>query len=84
MKFMVRWLEARGAGSREVPNSHSRGGHSSRKEMLMPGMPTNEQMDALKKAKDRDFDLLFLTGMIQHHNGALIMVDELFNTAGAG
>ena len=33
---------------------------------------------------DAEFDRLFLTGMIQHHNGALVMVDELFKTAGAG
>ncbi len=39
--------------------------------MLMPGMLTPKQMDALKKAKGEEFDHLFLTGMIQHHNGAL-------------
>ena len=50
----------------------------------MPGMLTPEQMDALRKAKGAEFDHLFLTGMIQHHNGALIMVKDLFNTAGAG
>jgi uncharacterized protein (DUF305 family) len=50
----------------------------------MPGMLTQEQMDALKKAKGAEFDRLFLSGMIQHHKGALVMVDELFNTAGAG
>jgi uncharacterized protein (DUF305 family) len=38
----------------------------------------------LRNAKDAEFDHLFLTGMIQHHNGALIMVKDLFNTAGAG
>ena len=52
--------------------------------MLMPGMLSQEQMDALKKAKGAEFDRLFLTGMIQHHKGALVMVDELFNTAGSG
>jgi uncharacterized protein (DUF305 family) len=41
-------------------------------------------MDALRKAKGAEFDQLFLTGMIQHHNGALIMVKDLFDTAGAG
>jgi uncharacterized protein (DUF305 family) len=41
-------------------------------------------MEALAKATGPAFDHLFLTGMIQHHNGALIMVDDLFNTAGAG
>jgi uncharacterized protein (DUF305 family) len=47
-------------------------------------MLTPQQMEALAKATGPTFDHLFLTGMIQHHNGALIMVDDLFNTAGAG
>jgi len=51
---------------------------------LMPGMLTPQQMDALRKAKGPEFDHLFLTGMIQHHNGALTMVKDLFDTAGAG
>jgi len=52
--------------------------------MLMPGMLTPEQMATLKKAKGAEFDRLFLTGMIQHHQGALTMVKNLFDTAGAG
>jgi uncharacterized protein (DUF305 family) len=56
----------------------------SQHQMLMPGMLTAEQMDALKNARGEEFDRLFLTGMIQHHNGALKMVKDLFNTAGAG
>jgi uncharacterized protein (DUF305 family) len=51
---------------------------------LMTGMLSPEQMEALRKAKGAEFDHLFLTGMIQHHKGALTMVDELFKTAGAG
>ena len=50
----------------------------------MPGMLTPRQMEALRKAKGSEFDHLFLTGMIQHHNGALTMVKDLFDTAGAG
>jgi uncharacterized protein (DUF305 family) len=38
----------------------------------------------LRKAKGAGFDKLFLAGMIQHHNGALVMVRELFDTDGAG
>ena len=57
---------------------------SGRPMALMPGMLTREQMEALRKANGAEFDRLFLTGMIQHHNGALIMVKDLFNTAGAG
>ena len=51
---------------------------------LMPGMLKPEQMEALRKAGGAEFDRLFLTGMIQHHNGALVMVKDLFDTAGAG
>ena len=51
---------------------------------LMPGMLTPDQMDTLRKAKGAEFDHLFLTGMIQHHNGALTMVRDLFDTPGAG
>jgi uncharacterized protein (DUF305 family) len=47
-------------------------------------MLTPEQMEALRKAKGAEFDHLFLTGMIQHHQGALAMVKDLFDTAGAG
>jgi len=47
-------------------------------------MLTPEQMDALRKSNGADFDRLFLAGMIQHHNGALTMVKDLFDTAGAG
>lgn len=52
--------------------------------MMMPGMLTPEQMKNLAQAKDSEFDRLFLEGMIQHHNGALIMVKDLFETTGAG
>jgi uncharacterized protein (DUF305 family) len=51
---------------------------------LMPGMLTPQQVEALRKAKGVEFDKLFLTGMIQHHHGALTMVKDLFDTAGAG
>ncbi len=51
---------------------------------MMPGMLTPEQMATLAKARGAEFDHLFLTGMIQHHGGALTMVDDLFNTPGAG
>jgi uncharacterized protein (DUF305 family) len=52
-------------------------------EMLMPGMLTAEQMKQLDAARGRDFDRLFLTGMIQHHKGAVQMVAELFDSYGA-
>ena len=80
INFMKRWLTARGEPA-ATAMLHM---HTPDHQMLMPGMLTAKQMDALKKAKGKEFDRLFLKGMVQHHNGALIMVKELFDTAGAG
>jgi uncharacterized protein (DUF305 family) len=83
IRFMQRWLATRGEPlSLAMPEMP--GMEMSKQPMLMPGMLTPKQMEALKKAKGAEFDRLFLTGMIQHHNGALIMVKDLFDTAGAG
>ena len=80
INFMKRWLATRGEPiAPAMPEMHM-SGH----EMLMPGMLTARQMEALRKAKGEEFDRLFLEGMIQHHNGAVIMVKDLFNSAGAG
>jgi uncharacterized protein (DUF305 family) len=86
IKFMKRWLAARGEPTlMAMPEMADMPGMDmSHHSMLMPGMLTPEQMEALKKAKGEEFDHLFLTGMIQHHNGALVMVKDLFDTAGAG
>lgn len=51
--------------------------------MMMPGMLTEEQMAMLDKARGPAWDRLFLTFMIQHHQGAISMVEKLFNTDGA-
>lgn len=84
IKFMKRWLAARGEPI-SLPMSAMEGmGMPHHAAMLMPGMLTPEQMEALRKARGAEFDYLFLTGMIQHHNGALTMVKDLFDTAGAG
>ena len=82
IKFMKRWLEVRGNPASPGIHGIETSGHSHH--TLMPGMLTPKQMDALKKAKGAEFDRQFLSGMIQHHNGALIMVKELFDSAGAG
>lgn len=50
---------------------------------MMPGMLTPAQMAQLAKTRGAAFDRLFLSGMIQHHIGALTMVKELFATNGA-
>jgi uncharacterized protein (DUF305 family) len=120
IKFMKRWLVARGApvsmAMPEMPGTDSSnqlihampempGADSSNQpshampEMpgmannsqpprppmhTMPGMLTLAQMDALRQAKGAEFDQRFLTGMIRHHKGALVMVQQLFDTPGAG
>ncbi len=81
--FMKRWLATRGKpisdATRDMHKHHKNMSHD-----LMPGMLSAEQMEALRKAKGEEFDRLFLTGMIQHHGGALTMVKDLHDTAGAG
>src|SRR6266516_1006543 len=70
IRFMKRWLEARGEPT-SLPMEKMPGMDMSsmnmKGQMLMPGMLTPKQMEALKKAKSAEFDKLFLTGMIQHH-----------------
>src|SRR6266480_4684089 len=51
--------------------------------MLMPGMLTPDQMTRLDAARGREFDRLFLTFMIQHHQGAITMVAQLLAAPGA-
>jgi len=84
IKFMKRWLATRGEslslGMAGMSGMDPSGGAMA----LMPGMLTAQQMEALRSAHGAEFDRLFLTGMIQHHDGALTMVKDLFDTAGAG
>ena len=84
MNFMKRWLAARGEPiSMAMPGmpEMDMGGMPM---AAMPGMLTPAQMTALAAASGPQFDQLFLSGMIQHHNGALVMVKDLFATEGAG
>jgi uncharacterized protein (DUF305 family) len=76
MKMMREWLERRG---QQVPDEHAH--HTG---MLMPGMLTADEMSRLAAARGREFDRLFLEYMIKHHGGALVMVEQLFSTPGAG
>lgn len=58
-------------------------GHGSDHDMPMPGMLTEAQLRQLEQARGEEFDRLFLTYMIQHHRGAVSMVEDLFGTPGA-
>ena len=77
IEMMRSWLRAR---NQEVPSEHAHHTH----EGMMPGMLTPEQMAELTAATGEAFDKLFLRFMIQHHEGALSMVEDLFKTPGAG
>ncbi|MGH9332450.1 MAG: DUF305 domain-containing protein [Vicinamibacteria bacterium] len=78
IKMMQDWLRARG---QEVPDVRAHHAHGA---TLMPGMLTAEEMGRLAEAKVPDFDRLFLEFMIKHHEGALVMVEDLFSQPGAG
>lgn len=52
-------------------------------DMMMPGMLSDAQMAELDAARGPDFDRLFLTYMMQHHRGALTMVQQLWSAGGA-
>src|SRR5690348_4480137 len=52
--------------------------------MVMPGMLTAAQLKELDAARGVAFDRAYLRLMIQHHAGALKMVDDLFNSSLAG
>jgi uncharacterized protein (DUF305 family) len=81
---LQRWLRDR---RQPVPEAHPTGTqmtmHGARHEQLMPGMLTEAQLKQLDQARGAEFDRLFLTFMIQHHRGAVSMVEDLFNTYGA-
>lgn len=76
--MMREWLQSRGA---PLPDPHA---HHAPGATLMPGMLTPAEMQQLAAAKGPEFDRLFLTFMIKHHEGALVMVEDLFATPGAG
>jgi uncharacterized protein (DUF305 family) len=82
--LMQRWLQQH---NQTVPDAHDTKMHmkmnGADQTMMMPGMLTDAQMAALDKARGAEFDRLFLTGMIQHHQGAITMVNKLFASNGA-
>ncbi len=98
MQFMKQWLQERGLpitmdmGGMNMSSGDMKGmdhsQHAGMKmdsaPMMMPGMLTPQQMKSLANARGATFDRLFLTGMIQHHTGALTMAKDLFDTPGAG
>ena len=77
ISLMQRWLQMRGE---QVPDAHA---HHAAGATLMPGMLTPDEMARLEAATGKEFDRLFLESMVKHHEGALVMVSELFASPGA-
>jgi uncharacterized protein (DUF305 family) len=75
--FMQGWLRNRGEPVPDADPGHAHAG------TLMPGMLTADQLAELDRARGAEFDRLFLSYMIQHHEGALTMVETLFGANGA-
>jgi uncharacterized protein (DUF305 family) len=78
---MQRWLRDRG---QDVPVLHAAHGHAHGvgAGMMMPGMLTEQQLRQLERARGPEFNKLFLTFMIHHHQGALTMVRQLYAANG--
>lgn len=76
MKFMTGWLEQRG----EATSSSHGMMHA---DHTMMGMASPEEMAELAAAKGVEFDRLFLSLMIKHHNGAVKMVQHLHGQPGS-
>jgi uncharacterized protein (DUF305 family) len=85
IRMMQQWL---GEHGEEVPEPNPKGMRmemaGAMHDMLMPGMLTEEQMAELDAARGTEFDRLFLLYMIQHHEGALTMVEKLVASHGGG
>jgi uncharacterized protein (DUF305 family) len=88
IRLMEQWLEEVGADAPApegcMPSHGDHTGHGDMATgMAMPGMLTPEELAELAAARGRAFDRLFLVRMIEHHEGALLMVNELFASPGA-
>jgi uncharacterized protein (DUF305 family) len=84
IEMMRNWLRDRGEPVPAADATHHRMKMNGMEhDMLMPGMLSAEDLAQLDKAKNAEWDALFLKAMIRHHQGALKMVDDLFETHGA-
>jgi uncharacterized protein (DUF305 family) len=84
IEFMRNWLRDRGQVVPSATATHHRMKMNGvEHDMLMPGMLSAEQLAELDKARGTEWDRLFLTAMIRHHEGAIKMVDDLFASYGA-
>ena len=82
IELMARWLLDR---REAVPDTNAHHDHASMdaQRTLSPGMLTADELAQMGRANGPEFDRLFLTFMIRHHEGALAMVAELYSSQGA-
>jgi len=78
---MQRWLRDRDQPVPVLHRAHQHA-HGPLAGVAMPGMLTEQQLRRLERARGKEFDRLFLTGMIHHHQGALTMVRRLYAEQG--
>jgi uncharacterized protein (DUF305 family) len=84
IETMRNWLRDRGEDVPAADATHHRMKMNGVvHDMLMPGMLSAEDLAQLDKARNAEWDTLFLKAMIRHHEGALKMVDDLFESHGA-
>jgi uncharacterized protein (DUF305 family) len=84
IEFMRNWLRDRGQVVPAADATHHRMKMNGvEHDMLMPGMLSPDELKALDQARGTDWDRLFLTFMIRHHEGAMKMVVDLFASHGA-
>ena len=84
IELMRNWLRDRGQPVPAADATHHRMKMNGvEHDMLMPGMLSPAELAQLDKARGAEWDRLFLTFMIRHHEGALKMVDDLFESYGA-
>ena len=72
IETMTTWLKEWGVPE-DSTNEHSEMNHGQGSESSMPGMMSEDDMTALEDATGVEFDQMFLTMMIEHHEGAIIM-----------
>ncbi|MEU3253229.1 DUF305 domain-containing protein [Streptomyces sp. NPDC006997] len=71
IETMSGWLESWGEDAPSSMPGMDHGGHSGSPDM--PGMMDAEDMDELMEAPGKGFDTMFLTMMVEHHEGAVEM-----------
>jgi uncharacterized protein (DUF305 family) len=77
IRYMAEWLRERGAEVPDPAHAHH-AAHDG-----MPGMLSAEALEALERSSGAEFERLFLSSMIRHHEGAIVMVVQLFGSPGA-